>query len=291
MNRRGFLGTVGGALAGVAGCTGRPPSGRGSASPTRDPTRTADGTPTTTTTDRRTPAADVQIASLQLQYGVVTPTSPDSIGISNPETPYLVASVRVDGALSREAFGLVMGDVRYAPTQRDRLYRTSWGGDHWYTRERREGLVLFEAPSTPTDHLHLRWPGGEHPVGDGIVTRLGGPAPRLSASLDVPTRHDRRTAPDLAITVTNDGETTSRFLGALNRVGPQVAYTPVARLSRLVPPDETVTVPVSDSWGGLPAEERIGDDDPDVTYHLAFVDGEDSARIRLVDTTDEAAES
>jgi hypothetical protein len=287
MNRRRFLGTVGGTLVGVTGCTGRPPSDGGGASPTPDPTRTAGGTPTTA--DRRTPTADVRVDSLRLQYGVVTPTSPDSIGISNPETPYLVASVRVDGSLPWEAFGLVRGDVRYSPTRLDRLYRTSWGDDHWYSRDRRDGLVLFEAPSMPTEQLRLHWPGGEHPVDDGLITRIGGPGPRLSASLDLPATVDGSAAPDVTVTVTNDGETPSRFLGALNRVGPQVAYTPVTRLSTLVPTGETATVSVADSWGGLPAAERIGDDDPDVTYHLAFVGGEDSARIRIVDPADDGA--
>ncbi|RMB23797.1 hypothetical protein ATH50_1027 [Haloplanus aerogenes] len=267
---------MGGTLAALTGCLG---NRRQSDGPPPTGTRTRTATPTRTDE----PTADVTVESLHLQYGVVTPSSPDSIGISHADTPYLVASVRVDGPLSWEAFGLRMADVRYAPTRLDRLYRTTWGEDHWYERGRSDGLVLFEAPSTATDDLQLIWPGGERPVDDGIVARLDGETPRLSASFDVPETHDGRTAPDITIDVTNEGSTAGRFLGALNRVGPVVAYTPVTRLSRLVPAGESETISVADSWGGSPAEERLGDGEPDVTYRLDYPGGEDAAAIRLRD--------
>lgn len=278
MQRRTFVASVSGALAAVTGCLGRR---RGSDGPPEDGSR---GTATATPTPRSgEPAAGVTVDALHLQYGVVTPTTPDSIGVSNPDTPYIVASVRVDGPLSREEFGLRMGDVRYGPTRIDRLYRTAWGDDHWYERGRDSGLVLFEAPPTPTKHLRLTWPGGERAVDDGIVARIDAPAPQFSATLDVPSSYGGSTAPPVAVDVTNEGSTAGRFLGALNRGGPQVASIPVARVSELVPAGERTTVTVADSWGGLPADERVGDDEPDVTYRLDFAGGEESADIRLVD--------
>lgn len=278
MQRRAFVAGAGGTLAALSGCLGTR-SGQGDGTtPTTESTRT-----TTPTARAGEPAAGVTVDAIELQYGVVTPTTPDSIGVSNPDTPYLVASVRVDGPLAWDEFGLRMGDVRYAPTRPDRLYRTSWGDDHWYERGRADGLVLFEAPSGATEHLRLTWPGGERPVDDGIVTRLNSSAPRFSASLDVPTSHDGRTAPDVAVEVTNEGSTASRFLGALNRTGPLVASTPVARVSELVAAGERTTISVGDSWGEMPADERIGDDRADVTYRLDFAGGEESAEIRLVD--------
>jgi hypothetical protein len=278
VKRRTFVTSTGGTLAALAGCLGS-----GSRRESGGTTPTDESTVTATPTSTDEPTAEVTVESLHLQYGVVTPTSPDSIGVSNPDTPYLVASVRVDGPLSWEAFGLRMGDVRYGPTRLDRLYRTSWGDDHWYERGRTDGLVLFEAPTEPTNHLRLTWPGGERPIDEGIVTRLGAAPPRLSASLDVPKSHDSVTAPPVTVEVTNEGSTASRFIGGLNRTGPRVAYTPIARLSELVAAGERKTISVTDSWGGRPADERIGDDAPDVTYRLDFVGGEDAAEIRLVD--------
>ena len=188
-----------------------------------------------------------------------------------------------DGPLSRDQFGLRMGDVRSGPTRIDRLYRTAWDDDRWYERGRDGGLVLFEAPPGATEHLRLRWPGGERPVGEDVVARLDAPAPGLSASLDVPGHHDGRTTPPVTVEVSNDGSTASRFLGALNRSGPQVASVPVARVSELVPAGERTTVTVADSWVGLPDDDRIGDGEPDVSYRLRFGGGEASAEIRLVE--------
>jgi hypothetical protein len=278
MRRRAFVASAGGALAALTGCLGsRPPQSDGTR-PTTESTRT-----TTPTPRSGEPAAGVTVDALHLQYGVVTPTTPDSIGVSNPDTPYLVASVRVDGPLSRDEFGLRMGDVRYGPTRIDRLYRTAWGDDHWYERGRDDGLVLFEAPPAPTNHLRLTWPGGERPVGEGIVTRIDASAPAFSATLDVPSRYGGSTAPPITVEVANEGSTASRFLGALNRGGPQVASVPVARVSELVPAGERTTISVSDSWGGLPDDEHVGDDEPDVTYRLYVAGGEASAEIRLVE--------
>jgi hypothetical protein len=267
VHRRAFLTSAGGTLAALAGCLG---------------TEGTDGSTPTTPITSGEPAAGVTVESLHLQYGVVTPTTPDSIGISDPDA-YLVAAVRVDGPLSWEAFGLRMGDVRYGPTRIDRLYRTAWGDDRWYERGRADGLVLFDAPSGATSDLRLTWPGGERPVDEGIVSRLGASTPRLSASLDVPARHEEATAPPVAVEVRNEDSTASRFLGALDRGGPQVASTPVARLSELVPAGERTTISVADSWSGLPDDDRLGDDESDVTYVLDFVGGEDAAEIRLVE--------
>lgn len=103
-----------------------------------------------------------------------------------------------------------------------------------------------------------------------------------SRGTTTPTARSGEPAAGVTVEVTNEGSTASRFIGALNRVGPLVAYTRVARLSELVAPGERTTISVADSWGGMPADERIGDDTADVTYRLAFVGGEDSADVRLV---------
>lgn len=284
MQRRAFLASAGGTVAALAGCLGTRPPQSGGSTPTTASASTP-RTPSSTQTAEPTLTADVAVDSLHLQYGVVTQASPDSIGVSNADTPYLVASVSVDGSLSWERFGLREGDVLSSPTRIDRLYRTSWGDDHWYEAGRPDGLVLFEAPSTSTKHLRLMWPGGERPVGAGIVERINASAPQLSVSLDAPSTHDSATAPPVSVEVTNGSEVERRFLGALNRIGPRIAYTPVARLSELVPAGETVTLSVSDSWSGLPSVDRLGDDTPDVTYRLHSSSGEQSAEIRLVDSS------
>lgn len=296
MRRREFIGIAGGAVVGVAGCTGRPPPGTGGTTPTDEstgtdgPTTDTDEQPTdtddqSTATDEPASDVDVTVESAHLQYGVVTPTSPDSIGVSNPETAYLLTSVSVDGALARDEFSLETGTDSVAPTRLDRLYRTSWGNDQWYERNQSEGLVLFESPpSAPNGSHRLTWPGGDYPLEDSFGPRLEA-RPQLSAALELPSSHEGASAPPITVEVTNESETARRFLGALNRVGPRVAYTPVARVSELVASDSSTTITVPDTWSGRPPEDRVGDDDPDVTYHLNFAGGEDAAEIRLLESS------
>lgn len=279
MRRRAFMGIAGSGLVALTGCLTPGTSEERESPPANKPTQTANLTPTVTTDADR--AVSVTIQSLQLQYGLVTPSSPDSIGIDSSETAYLMASVRVDGALSRDEFVLTMGDVGYTPTKIDRLYRTSWGEDQWDEEGRKEGLVSFEAPQPATDHLQLKWPGGSRTISESILSRLSEEPPPMSASLAVPNTHHSTEAPAVPIEVTNEGETPGRFLGALNRVGPLIASAPVARLSGLVPAGETVSLSVSDTWTGTPPEEVIGDQDPELTYHLHYSSGKTTAAIRI----------
>lgn len=279
MRRRTFIVLAGGGVPAAAGCLGTGPAGTGGKTPTERGTTTADGTSTSTDDPR---PVDVTVESATLQYGVVTPTSPDSIGVSFTDTQYLVASVRVEGTLARDEFALRVGDGAYAPATVDRLYRTTWGDEQRYQRGRERGLVLFALPPEATGMPRLTWPGGERALDDLLETPVGGPPPRLSAALALPATHEDTEVPPVIVEVTNEGETAGRFLGALNRVGPLVAHTPIARVSELVPAGETVTVTVADDWGGLPGDARVGDGDPDVTYHLHHAGGEDSAEIRLV---------
>lgn len=283
MRRRSFVASTLAGIGTISGCLATDSASPPSEPETNEPPMTTANTPTATA--EPTPTYDVTVGSLQLQYGLVKPNSPDSIGITNPEAPYLVASVHVDGPLEYDEFGLTMGDVRHSPTKPERLYRTSWGDDQWYEAGRGAGLLVFDAPSMPTKHLRMTWPGGEQPIDEAIIDRIDGSPPQFTASIDVPETTSSTDAPPVEIEVSNEGEKPGRFLGALNRTGPLIAYAPIARLSELVPARATSTITVSDSWAGLPDEERIGDDSPDVTYRLDYAGGDDSARIRLVDSS------
>jgi len=305
MRRRTLLTGLAGGLAALTGCLGDTGPGSGDETPdgTADPSdgetpsdsltaTPTDGTPDSTPTDStptdsptpQTPAlsADVTVESLQLQYGVVLPDSPDSIGVEHVDTPYVVADVAVDGDLPPEEFALEAGDQSFEPTEIDRLYRTSWGEERYYDGNGR-GLLLFEL-STGLSDPRLTWPGGEQALAASANARLDAGSPQFSATFDLPETHEGTEAPPVDIEVTNEGETAARFLGALNRVGPLVAFAPIARLSELVGPGETTTLTVEDSWSDDIGEERFGDGDTDVTYHLYYDEASTSAAIRLVES-------
>jgi hypothetical protein len=307
MKRRTLLATAGTGLAGVvglAGCLNDPDGDSGDGTPAGDTGPTATPTDEPTTTDRDPTAsgpsptdepttaegdggpAQVTVRSVHLQYGLVVPSSPDSIGTWNADTPYLMVLVAVDGDLSRSAFSLAVGDDERDPAEKTRLYRTAWGEDQWYARERSSGLLAFELPTDDAGAtMTLAWPGGERPVETEIGPRLAAGAPEFSAALSLPETHDSVEAPPVETEVTNEDDVPRRFLGALNRVGPSVAYTPVTRLSELVPPGESVTLTVEDSWYELPPDDRIGDGEPDVTYRLHYAGGEAVADVRIVEST------
>lgn len=291
MRRRTLLTTAGAGLVGLVGCLDRGTPGADDGTPSDGPTEAEGDSPPSSpddeprTTDGTAEPPDVTVQSLHLQYGVVVPDSPDSIGISNPDTPYVTAEIAVDGDLPRSAFTLAIGDESYDPTTLDRFYRTDWGDDRWYERGRPDGLLLFELQSGDYGgDVGLTWPGGRRGIEASVIPRLAAGAPGFSAALSVPETHDSRDAPPVDIEVTNEEDVPRRFLGALNRVGPRIAFAPIARPNGMVPPGESVTLTVDDDWTGLPSDERIGDGDSDVTYHLHYPGGTDSAEIRLVGT-------
>ena len=299
MRRRALLSTVAG-LAALTGCTGAGDSGDASdASDARSKTPTgsatagteggtpADATPTDRTPAQRTPAvsADVTVESLELQYGVVVPTTPDSIGVDRVGTPSVLAAVDVNGELPPSEFAVEVGDRSFEPTRIDRLYCTSWGGEEYYGGSGR-GLLLFELAVGASGDARLTWPDGEHSLDAAAGARLDRGPPAFSASFDLPETHEGTEAPTVGIEVTNEGDAPARFLGALNRTGPLVAYAPVARVSELVEAGATATLTVDDRWSGTPTDGIVGDGEPDVTYHLHYGETSASADVRLVRSDD-----
>lgn len=278
MNRRTFLGTAGCSFAVLSGCIDS--DGTGDATPTATPipgdaTPVEDGTPT--------PDADVTVESVVDQWGYVVPDSPDSIGVMATDRQFVVADVRVEGgAYRRSAFAFGAGSGGVEPTTFEEFYRTSWGDEEWYEKGRDRGLLLFEVPGDLGSEVpRLTWPTDEWRPPEAFVRRLTAARPAMNATLAVPDASDGSTDTTVEIEVTNEGDVEGRYLGALNRVGPTIAYTPIARVSGLVDAGETTTFDVDDDWGEYPADDEVGDGEADVTYHLQDADGGDSLDIAV----------
>lgn len=288
MERRTLLAGTATALAGLAGCL----EGDGGRSPTDSPTTAPPTTDPSTRTDREdeettaTPAsADVTVERVALQHGYVGPNSPDSIGLHDGDRQYLVADVAVDGGLGRDAFALGLDDERVTPSTPDRFYRTRWGDREWYAADRSRGLVLFVIPpGASAEAVSLTWPGGEHAVEGSIPDRIGLPAPSFDARFEMDGTTTPAEPPTVSIRVTSEEDTPRRFLGALNRTGPWVAYTPVARLDALVAPGETTTLTVDDDWYVPDEVSGVGDDETDLTYRLISLGGDATHDMRLVES-------
>jgi hypothetical protein len=98
----------------------------------------------------------------------------------------------------------------------------------------------------------------------------------------------RRTAPRRSgtgcIATASGGDTTGRYVLALNRTGPRVAYTPVDRFDGALKPGETA---------GITHEAKtpyVDDTEPrEVTYHLRAPDHNNDATHRIKPVDEETA--
>lgn len=225
------------------------------------------------------------VRSAALQYAIVAPTSPDSIGVTDGTFPQLSVAVGIEEAVpARERFELLAGGATRSPTTVDRLYRTYWASEEWYDRVTGRGLLGFdlrEIGDLGGETLALRWPGGERTLVENPEGRLAAP-PSLSAELAIPETTDPGTAPVDLVVRNRDGRS-RRFAAALNRSGPQVAHAPIAWVSERLGDGERRRLTVEDGWVGPADDGRVGDGEADVTYRLNYVGGDDRAAVRLVD--------
>ncbi|MEF8973365.1 MAG: hypothetical protein V5A15_00635 [Haloarcula sp.] len=270
MYRRRVLALCGLAVAG-AGCQGD----------TGDTeTVTPVPSPAASETATRTPPS-VTVTDAVVAPGVVIP-GVDSINVQPADGQYLVLTIAVEGPkLNRDAFSFRFGDSTYSPeTFRNGLYRDGeWGRQ--FTEA--GGPLVFDLPETGTaSDARLSWPGGEWTPPEAVQDRLEAPLPSFDITLDGPERVDETDSPTLEITVTNTGEVPGRYVIALNRTGPRVAYTPVDRFDGELAPGETdrLSHEAKSPYvaGGEPSEVtyrlRASDERNDATHRIKPVDKE-----------------
>lgn len=291
MRRRHLLALSGSLLAGSAGCLS---ASAPEAPATQNATTDASATTTETDAPTTTESVDVSVALDALQPGLVTMTSPDSIGVRGDDRQYLLLDVSTPDDAdppARDSFAFAFDGTDHRPESVEepwRFWRFEDAEAAFYDADSGEGVLLFELPASAERDdasLGLTWPGGEWRPGEAIRKRLLAPTPPLSVTLDVPGSIERAESPTVSVTVENDGDVPGRFVAGLNRSGPMVAYTPVERISLSVAPGESETWEHTDSlFGGDVPDERVGDDEPDMTYHLDWAGGDARRSVRYVAT-------
>jgi len=272
MYRRRVLALCGLALTG-AGCQGE----------TEDTgTVTPVPSPSASETDTGSPAG-VSVTDAVVAPGVVIPRT-DSISVESTAGQSLVLATTVEGSgVDRGAFSLRFDGSTYSPeTFRNGLYRDGeWGRQFTETG----GPLVFDLPETGSaSDVRLSWPGGEWTPPETVQSRLKAPLPSLDVTLDGPERVTEPAMPTLAITVTNTGDTVGRYVLALNRTGPRVAYTPVGRFDGILKPGETAGITHE------AATPYVSDAEPrEVTYHLRAPDDRNDATHRIEPVDEETA--
>jgi hypothetical protein len=277
MNRRRLLALCGTVLAtpGCVSMSNGTVGGNDAVTPAPPP-----DTGTDDESNTRGTAGSVSVTDATVQQGVVGPDSPDSIGVFDDAEQYLVVTVAVDGpAPEREAFQLRADGDRVQPAAfGNGLYR---GGDWGVRYDADGGPLVFPLPETVAgDGLRLEWPGGSWTPTEQVRTRLAAPLPPFAVSLDGPTRVDADDDPRITVDATNVGEVPGRFVLALNRSGPRVAYAPVGRITGVLDPGE--------SWSATyDAERPYAADPPHRATYLLDAPGDrqdETLRISPADT-------
>jgi len=255
MRRRHLLALCGAGLAGLAGCasgqSAEPASQTDDAPGGGDGGPDGDGSPDgedTATPDGSTPGGSLDASVLALQPALVHLATPDSLGVSSdPDTQYLFLSLSVtDGEPpARSELAFRFDGEHHTPLEADgptdlwRLYDDERGR---YDAGSGEGWVCFPLPATGApEGAGLTWADSVWVPSPDVRERLAAESPPLSVEWSVPDSVEAGVSPAVEVSVTNEGERAGRFVGALNRSGPRVAYTPVTAVSRPMPAGETET--------------------------------------------------
>lgn len=251
MNRRRFLSLCGVTVAG-AGCQG-------------DADDAGTVTPVPAPTSSEAPEhsqATVGVTDAAVVPGVIEPGD-DSISVTTPDGQYLVLTTVVNGAsLAQSDLSFRFDGTPYSPEGfRNGLYRDGEWGKRFTENG---GPLVFDLPETgAADDARLGWPGGEWTPPQAVRAGLEAPLPPFDIALDGPTRVGDGDDPVLELTVTNTGEGPGRYVLALNRIGPRIAYAPAGRFDGELAAGEatTITHDAKSPYDG-------GGDPREVTYRL-----------------------
>lgn len=274
MNRRRFLSLCGAAVAG-AGCQGD-----------AGDTSTVTPVPSPAVSERtRQSGTTVRVTGAAVVPGVVLPGE-DSISVATTDGQYLVLTVGVEGAgLDRSAFSVRFDGSAYAPESfRNGLYRDGTWGKRFTESG---GPLVFALPETGSaDDVQLTWPDGAWSPPASVRGRLEAPLPSFDVTLDGPTRVAEGEDPTLEIRVTNTGDVAGRYVLALNRIGPRVAYAPAGRFDGELEPGET---DVRSHAAKSPYDGGV--EPSDVTYKLDAPGQKHDATLTVVPAADTPTES
>lgn len=275
MERRRLLALVG-TLAVGSGCTGTESDS--------EPGLTVTPMPVPGSTDESADwpdseqPADIDVDAAVVQPGVVTPTTPDSIGVADDAGQYLVVTVDGEGP-DRSAVEFRFSGGSYLPAEFDGgLYRD---GNLGVEYDDGSGPLVFALPETGDgSEAELAWDGGSWAPAPATLERLEDPLPPLSVELDGTDRAGEDDDPEIAVSVSNEGTGDGRYVFALNRFGPSTASVPVARISVELAAGESTT----ESF------DAVAPRDGRATRYRLDVPGEDDDRVHEIlpaDTTEQ----
>lgn len=238
VSRRDALRLGAGSLAALAGCTSViQDGGLQSATPETDGGGNSDG-------DADNDDGSDAVRDVRVMPSVVT-LATDSIGTSGgPDEQFVVVSLTAggDASIDRESVTLTADEAVYEPN--DLGTRGGHQGAVWSGSQRTtEPYLGFTVPKPlVADAVVLEWGDDRYALGDAARRRLARPPTTFSVTaFSSPPVVEPASEVDVTLSVANDGDHAGTFVGALNRVGPKVAYTPVRAVHLDLAPGESTT--------------------------------------------------
>lgn len=142
------------------------------------------------------------------------------------------------------------------------------------------GWIAARVPNPlDTDAATLTWSKGGYAFGTETLELLRRSPATYDVTFDVPDTASIGETVTAALTVHNRADVPGTFVGALNRVGPLVAYAPEEMIRLDIPPGGTIEWSFAYTLDNPEIDER---EDPSMQFHLHWRDGSRSPEIDIV---------
>lgn len=223
----------------------------------------------TPTRDRSDDAVAVEHA--RVRPAVVALNSPDSYGVYGQRTEqYLIAGIAVDDPTeyTPEEFAVQTPDSTYEATTDigESRGRVASFGDAYGVGDGEAGWLAFEVPKPlDSETATLVWDGGDYAFGPAVIEQLNRPPTAFEVSFETPDSVALGEEVTATATIQNVGDDDGTFVGALNRVGPRIAYAPETAIVREIAAGDTEEWTHTYSFGDPKIAEL---EDPRVRLHL-----------------------
>ena len=178
---------------------------------------------------------------------VVTRNSPDSYGVyGGRSSQYVVAEVAVASPDEHppESFAVEADETYDATTDIGDGAGFLADFDTAYGNRGNDssGWVAFSLPKPlEAKTATLTWEGASHEFGEAALERLRRPPASFDVRFEAPHAVTPGETVTAAVTAENTGDVDGTFVGALNRVGPRIAYAPEAAIVLNVPSGESAS--------------------------------------------------
>jgi hypothetical protein len=142
-------------------------------------------------------------------------------------------------------------------------------------------IAAYVPKPLDADSATLTWDGGEYTVGDSVLERLNRPPASFDVTFEAPETATVGETVTATVTVENTADVDGTFVGAINRVGPRIAYAPETEVRLDTEAGETAEWEYTHSLDSSELDEM---EDPSMDIHLVW---RDNSTVRTVDIESE----